>query len=111
MRRGEYSKAREPGCGAQRLEHLPKILAPCIKERLFVKQSRELVIGESCLPNDASDDGFWQIKALMARNGYPPGPLGVLQLHVRARLFVDIKASLLQGAENLSWLEAAESGD
>ena len=77
---------------------------------LLIKQSGKLLVGKPSLTDDAPHDGFGEVKARMIRYGHPAGFGWVLQLHMGAGLFMDIKAGLLQGPEDLSGFEASESG-
>ena len=77
---------------------------------LVIEQSRKLIVGEPGLADYTPDNSFRQIEAVMIGNRHPPGLGGMLQLHVGAGLFVNLKPGLLQGTKNLPWPEAAESG-
>lgn len=53
-----------------------------LDETLALQQIEELLIGQAGLPDDALDDVFWEIEALVVGNGETAGLIGVLELNV-----------------------------
>src|SRR5690348_16321347 len=72
------------------------------------RASQKIRRGQSGLTDDAFDDVLGQVKPLVARNRNAAGLAGVLEVHVRAGLFVNKKASLLQSANHHPRFQAGE---
>jgi hypothetical protein len=77
---------------------------------LLLQQICEFIVGESSLANDALYYGFWDVKSLVIRNCHSVRLNRMLELNVRTGSLVDVKAGLLQGANDLPGLETAKSG-
>ena len=75
---------------------------------LLIEQLKKFGVGQSGLADDAFDDVLGQVKALVVRNRNAAGLAGVLEVHVRAGLFVNKKAALLQRANHHPRLQAGE---
>jgi hypothetical protein len=77
---------------------------------LPVQKVEELLIGQSCLPNDALDNVLRQVKPFMVWNRDPARLAWVLHVNVRTCLLVNIEAALLKRADDLSRLVVGKLG-
>jgi len=75
---------------------------------LLIEQVKKFGVGQSGLADDAFDDVLGQIEPLMVRNGNAAGLSGMLQVHVRAGLFVNKKTALRQRANHHARLQTSE---
>ena len=80
---------------------------PSFVRGYFFSRAKTFFVGQTRLADDTSDNGFGQIEALVVGDSHASGFGGVFEVDVGAGLLVDVKTTLLQGAENLSGFEGS----